>query len=231
MVWATQALCGLSLTGWSAYYYEQAGFSVAYAFNLSIGMYGLGIVGGFISWALLPRVGRRKLYLIGLAIMQVILIAGGTVGVAVHSPAGSWAIGSLLIALTGIYDVTVGPVCYVLVAEIPSTRLRAKTVVLARVVYNLVSLATNTLTARMLNPTAWDWAGKSNYVYAGTNLICLVWCYFRLPETMGLSYLELDILFEKKAKTKKFREFQVNLAQTGYFSLTRSDGGDSWRGY
>lgn len=231
MVWAAQALCGLSLAGWSAYYYEQAGFSVANAFNLSIGMYGLGLAGGFVSWALLPRVGRRRLYLVGLVFMQAILLVGGIVGTAVKGPAGSWTVGSMLIVLTGVYDITVGPVCYVLVAELPSTRLRAKTVVLARVVYNLISLVTNILTARMLNPTAWNWAGKSNFVYAGTNLVCLIWCYFRLPETKGLSYLELDILFEKKAKTKKFREFQVNLAQSGYFSLTRSDRSASFRGY
>lgn len=232
MVWATQALCGLSLTGWAAYYYEQAGFAVDNAFNLSIGMYGLGILGGIIAWVLLPRVGRRRLYIIGLIIMQLILIAAGTIGATLMGEHGSWAVGSLLIALTGIYDVTVGPVCYVLVAEIPSTRLRVKTVVLARVFYNLISLVTNYLTAKMLNPTAWDLAGKANFVYAGTNLLCLVWCYFRLPETMGLSYLELDILFEKKAKTKKFREFQVNLASTGYFSLTRTErNGSAWRGY
>ena len=232
MVWATQALCGLSLTGWAAYYYEQAGFNVANAFNLSIGMYGLGILGGILSWALLPRIGRRRLYLVGLIIMQLILIGGGLVGSILVGPAGSWSVGSLLIALTGVYDVTVGPVCYVLVAEIPSTRLRVKTVVLARVVYNVVSLITNIITARALNPLAWALAGKANWIYAGTNLLCLVWCYFRLPETAGLSYLELDILFEKKAKTKKFKEFQVNLANSGYFSLSRSDRqGSLWRGY
>lgn len=234
MVWATQALCGLSLTGWAAYYYEQAGFSVDYAFNLSIGMYGLGILGGCIAWVLLPRVGRRRLYIVGLLVMQVILIAGGVVGATVgKSVPGSWAVGSLLIALTGIYDVTVGPVCYVLVAEIPSTRLRVKTVVLARVCYNLWSLVTNIVTARMLNPTSWGIAGLSNFPYAGTNLLCLVWCYYRLPETFGLSYLELDILFEKKAKTKKFSEFRINLANSGYFSMqTRPErSGSTWRGY
>jgi len=47
-----------------------------------------------------------------------------------------------------------------------------------------------------------------------------------------LSYLELDILFEKKAKTKKFRELQVNLANSGYFSLSRPErNGSAWRGY
>lgn len=233
MTWATQALCGLSLTGFAAYYYEQAGFSTANAFTLSVGMYGLAILGGILSWALLPRVGRRTLYLVGLVIMQFILIAAGIIGTTLKTSGGSWAVGSLLIALTFVYDVTVGPVCYVLVAELPSTRLRIKTVVIARVVYNLISLVTNVLTARMLNPLSWNWGPKSNFVYAGTNLVCLIWCYFRLPETRGLSYLELDILFTKKAKTKKFSELRVLLAETGYFSLARTDrsGSSAWQGY
>jgi len=229
VVWATQALCGLSLTGWAAYYFESAGFSAANSFNLSVGMYALAIVGGIISWALLPRVGRRRLYISGLIVMQFILIASGVVGVTVKSSAGSWAVGSLLIVLTTVYDITVGPVCYVLVAEIPSTRLRVKTVVLARVMYSLVSLITNVLTARMLNPTAWAWGSKANFLYAGTNFLCLIWCYFRLPETKGLSYLELDILFERKAKTKAFRTFQANLESTGYFSLM--ERGSMWNRY
>jgi SP family general alpha glucoside:H+ symporter-like MFS transporter len=62
----------------------------------------------------------------------------------------------MLIVLTFVYDFTVGPVCYGLVAGIPSTRLRVKTVVLARVAYNITSIITNIITPRMLNPSAWD---------------------------------------------------------------------------
>lgn len=49
-----------------------------------------------------------------------------------ESAAAQWAIGGLLIAFALTYQFTVGPVCYSLVAEIGSTRLRSKTVVLAR---------------------------------------------------------------------------------------------------
>jgi SP family general alpha glucoside:H+ symporter-like MFS transporter len=118
-----------------------------------------------------------------------------------------------------IFDSTVGPVCYSLVAEIPSTRLRVKTVVLARVAYNVVSIVTNVLMPKMLNPTAWDWKGKSCFVWAGTCFLCIVWCYFRLPEPKGLTYMELDILVDKKASARKFRRFQSTLASTGYFSF------------
>lgn len=229
MVWASQALCGVSLTGWAAYYYEQAGFDTESCFDLSIAMYALGILGSFLSWVLIPKIGRRRLYLVGLCAMQLVLTAGGVLGMTLPGKAAPWAIGSLLIVLTGIYDITVGPVCYVLVAEVPSTRLRTKTVVLARVLYNLISLLTTVITSRMLNPTSWHLGAKSNFIFAGTNLICLVWCYYRLPETGGLSYLELDILFEKKAMTKKFKELQTTLASYGYFSISGpACNGNSW---
>ncbi|KAJ9499733.1 hypothetical protein LTR99_000361 [Exophiala xenobiotica] len=232
MVWCTQALCGSSMTGYAAYFYEQAGFDTANSFNLAVGMYAGAICAGILSWIGMRKIGRRALYLAGLALSLIILIATGIVGTLPETDSMSWGLGSMLIVLTFVYDFTVGPVCYVLVAEIPSTRLRVKTVVLARVAYNITSIITNIITPRMLNPSAWDWKGKSSLLFAGTTLICLVWCWFRLPEPFGLTYMELDILFEKKAQARKFKEFQVNLASTGYFSLTqagpRSDS--VWRG-
>ncbi|RMZ89089.1 hypothetical protein DV736_g3689, partial [Chaetothyriales sp. CBS 134916] len=239
VVWMSQALSGGSLTGYAAYFYEQAGFSTANSFSLAVGMYGVAIVAAILSWFLMHRVGRRTLYLVGLMLAVIILVAGGVLGSVpgpTTTPAISWALGSMIILMTGVYDATIGPVCYVLVAEIPSTRLRVKTVVLARVAYNLSSMVMNILTTKMLNPSAWDIKGKTCYVYAGGALLCLVWCWFRLPEPFGLTYLELDILFEKKARAHKFRQFQVNLASSGYFSLHRSGGeagrdASAWRGY
>jgi len=232
MVWMTQALCGASMTGYGAYFYEQAGFNTNNAFNLAVGMYGMAIVGNILSWFWLQHVGRRKLYIWGLVCSFVILTVTGVVGTLPQTQRISWTLGSLLILLTFVYDMTIGPVCYVLVAEIPSTRLRVKTVVIARVAYNVASILTNVITPRMLNPTAWNWKGQSAFLFAGTTLFCLVWCYYRLPEPKGLTYCELDILFEKKAKARQFRDFQVNLANTGYFSLSQPQRSDtSWTGY
>lgn len=83
------------------------------------------------------------------------------------------------------YDITVGPVCYCLVAEIPTTRLRIKTAVLARNTYNVVSILANLLNPPILNPGAWNLRGKGGFVWAAPCTIALVWTYFRLPETKG----------------------------------------------
>lgn len=97
----------------------------------------------------------------GLIVMEVLLIAIGGLGFAnpsAENQGAAWAVGSMLLLFTFVYDFTVGPVCYCLVAELSSTRLRAKvsleivpapfvhteadivigqTVVLARNLYNM----------------------------------------------------------------------------------------------
>lgn len=234
MVWTAQRFSGATLSAYAAFFYEQAGFAINNAFNLQLGMYGLGILGGIIAFFIISSVGRRTLFLCGLLVSVLILFASGIVSLFPLSkmPAQPWVIGSLIIVLTFVYDLTVGPVCYILVAEVPSTRLRVKTVVLARLVYNLGGIVTSVLAPEMLDPTSWNWKGKACFLFAGTAFLCLIWCLFRLPELFGLSYLEIDILFEKRAKISKFQELQARLAASGYFNFHKFEReAGIWKGY
>ncbi|EQL00612.1 maltose permease [Ophiocordyceps sinensis CO18] len=84
----------------------------------------------------------------------------------------------------------------------------------------------------MLHPMAWNLGGKACFVYAATSLLCLVWCYFRLPETNKLSYLELDILFELRAPAQKFRQLQKKLEDSPYVSATDEERyTNPWHGW
>ncbi|KAH6874071.1 general substrate transporter [Thelonectria olida] len=233
VVWACQALCGSALTGYAPYFLSQAGFNPSHSFSLSTGICGMAILGGMISWLLLAVSGRRRLYILGLFASLIILITGGVLSVAwTGTSATNWALGGLLIGMAFAYNMTIGPVCYVLVAEIPSTRLRVKTVALARVTYNVFTIMNSTLVPQMLSPNAWNLKGKVYFVYAGTTCLCLLWCYFRLPETRKLSYLELDILFEKRAPTAKFRELQDRLANSAYISASSVERlRNAWHGW
>ncbi|KAI8407701.1 hypothetical protein FOFC_13142 [Fusarium oxysporum] len=233
MTWSCQALCGATLTGYAPYFLEQAGFESSKSFTLATGMYGLGILGGMISWVLLSMIGRRRLYLAGLVAALLILTTGGILSIilANHSSL-NWALGSLIILMTFTYNMSIGPACYVIVAEIPSTRLRIKTIALARIVYNVFTIINNIVAPQLLNPTAWDLGGRSCLVYAATSFLCLIWCYFRLPETKKLSYLELDILFDKGAPTAKFKELQDRLANSAYISVSKAERiRNAWHGW
>lgn len=140
MSWVTQAFCGSALMGYSVQIYQEAGLSEENALNMNIGQYAMGFMGTVGSWFLMKHLGRRFLYFWGLVIMSGLLVIVGGLGVISNNNVGAqWGVGSLLLVYTFVYDITVGPVCYSLVSEIPSTRLKIKTVVLARNFYNMVS--------------------------------------------------------------------------------------------
>jgi MFS transporter, SP family, general alpha glucoside:H+ symporter len=223
MIFMIQNLSGLPVIGYAAYLYTRIGFSQKRSYDLTIGMHGIAILANFLSFVLMRYFGRRMLYLAGLIIQLLILLTAGILSTFAETATNLWATAGLIIAFIFVFDLIVGPLTYTIVAEIPSTRLRVKTVVLARVAYNLCSLATNPLQNAMLSPLKWNWRAKSCFFWAGSCFLCLVYCFFRLPESQGLTYLELDLLFEKRANARKFADVQKRLASAGYFEL-QDDG-------
>lgn len=229
MIFVIQNLSGLPVISFAAYFYTKIGFDQARSFDLTIAMQGVAIFAALISYFLQTYFGRRQLYLTGLALQFLILLAAGVMGVMKETSANLWATAGLVLAFIFVFDLIVGPLTYCLVAELPSTRLRVKTVVLSRVSYNLCCLVTNVIQNHMLNSASWNWRSKSCFFWAGTCLLSFVYCFFRLPETRGLTYLELDLLFEKRADARKFEVFRKKLASTGYFSIYEADGASaSW---
>lgn len=99
-----------------------------------------------------PHVGRATIYMGGLALMFCCLIAIGGLGFA-SGKGAEMAIGILLVFSTLINMITVGPACYPIVAETPSGRLRYKTIVIGRFVYNLTGIFNNSVTPRMIAAT------------------------------------------------------------------------------
>jgi MFS transporter, SP family, general alpha glucoside:H+ symporter len=202
-------MCGSVFIGYSTYFYEAAGLADSNAFDFTMIQYALGLVGTLVAWILMAHFGRRTLYIAGLSILLVILVVIGGLGFTC-SKSASWAVGSLLLVFTLAYDCTVGPVCYAIVADISSTRLRQKTVVLARATYNLCSILNNSLLPLQLNSLAWNWGAKGGLFWAGITLLCIIWCIFRLPESKGRTYAELNVLFEHQVATWKFQGTKVD---------------------
>lgn len=211
VVWSIQVLSGSGFRSYSTYFFQQAGLPTTQAFNFACGQYALGICGVFLIWFLMPFVGRRTLFMYGLTCMAVILFIIGCLGLAPASnDAAAWSVASLTLLYVFFNDISIGPVTYSLVAEIPSTRLRTRTIVLARISYNALNIASNVITPYMLNPSALNLKAKSAYVWAGISALCVVWIFFRLPEPKGRTFGELDILFERKVSARNFSKTVID---------------------
>lgn len=135
MCWAMQNLSGNSFTGYSAYFFQQAGLPTSSSFSFTLGQYGINCVGVFGAWLLMALgIGRRALYLYGLCGLCTMLIIIGCLHFVPekHAEEAAYATGGLMLGWATFYQLTVGTVCYSLVGEISSRRLLIKTVALGR---------------------------------------------------------------------------------------------------
>jgi MFS transporter, SP family, general alpha glucoside:H+ symporter len=214
MVWAIQNLSGNSFSGYSTYFLEQAGLAPAKAYDFALGQYSINMGGVFGAWFLMSLgLGRRSLYLYGLCGLCSMLFILGFLGLVphAHKKEASLATGSIMLVWALCYQLTVGTVCYSLVAELSTRRLQIKTVVLGRNLYNVVGIICSVLTPYMLNPGAWNWSNYTGFFWAGICFCCIVYTYFRVPEPQGRTFAELDLLFERGVSARKFATTQVEV--------------------
>ena len=214
MVWAIQNLSGNSFSGYSTYFLEQAGLAPAKAYDFALGQYSINMGGVFGAWFLMSLgLGRRSLYLYGLCGLCSMLFILGFLGLVphAHKKEASLATGSIMLIWALCYQLTVGTVCYSLVAELSTRRLQIKTVVLGRNLYNVVGIICSVLTPYMLNPGAWNWSNYTGFFWAGICFCCIVYTYFRVPEPQGRTFAELDLLFERGVSARKFASTQIEV--------------------
>ena len=85
------------------------------------------------------------------------------------------------------------------------------------------------LTPYMLNPGAWNWGNYTGFFWVrlsfyplfkrithislqgGICFCCIIYVYFRLPEPMGRSFAELDLLFERGVSARNFAKTDVDV--------------------
>lgn len=207
-----QVTLGVCILGSTSYFFEQVGLDTNDIYNLNLGANGLGVLSLFLFWVfLLPRVGRRKIYLSAGVIIFVILMIVGILQTHSKNSSVGMVQAVLFLLFTFVFQGTIAPLGWALPAEIGSTRLRQKTVVLARNAYYICSTVGGILNTYMLNPTAWNLSGYMTFFWAGTSFLTLIWAYFRLPETKDRSYEELNMLFAKNIPARQFKNYQVDV--------------------
>lgn len=178
-VYSIQVISGIYLVGYATYFFERmlsvssgpymiltctvAGLPTRKAFDMGIGFLGVGFLGTCLSWILIVHFGRRRIYNIGLAFLAVLQILIGILDCApnwANRPNVIWTESSLLVVWNFVYDLTIGPVCFVILCECSATRVRGKTIALATAVQALVGIVMTIAIPYMINPDQANLRGK-----------------------------------------------------------------------
>ena len=180
--------------------FQMAGFdgSVA-AIGASIGVGAINVVATLLSVYFVDRIGRRKLFFIGMAgmVISLSLLAGSFM--ADFGEAGKYVtVGCTLLYVT-FYAVSVGPLGWLIISEIFPQKLRGKGSSIGSLsvwVFNSIVTFTFFKIARLLSlpgseivvggETIANPAGSFLF-YALIALLGMVWGWFFMPETKGRS--------------------------------------------
>lgn len=209
-VWGNQQWSGLNLTGYATLFLKNAGMGTKAAFDFGMIITSMNLVGCALELFAINRVGRRPLLLGGQASLILCLVLVGVLGCIPATSGVNRGLGALLAVINLVYHITLGPVVYSIAAELPASRLRARTIALGRMFYLCNGAVLNQLTPRMIAPDAWGWGAKCGFFWAGCNALWAIWAWFRVPETGGFSYAELEILFANAVPARKFKKVRIH---------------------
>lgn len=208
-VWTINSLTGVNFVlSYSTYFFEIAGLPTSRSFDMGVGVTAVGVVGNICSWYVINVIGRRSL-VPGVGVLMVIVFIIAILDVVPgYNSSMAWGQSALIIVWNFFYDLTLGPLGYVICGEMSSTRLRSHVVSIGFFTQNLWTLIMTITVPYMINPDEGNLRGKTGFIFAFFSALAFVWTYFCLPETKGRSYEELDHMFEQKIPARKFCKYR-----------------------
>ncbi|KAL4787183.1 general substrate transporter [Aspergillus varians] len=203
--WGCQLLPGWAIQNYITYFFTLAGLSSKNSFKITLGTLSLAFTGTCLSWVFQTHIGRRRIYMTGLIAMLPLMFIVAFLGVAPPSSGIHWAQSAVLMIWFFCYGCTIGPIPYAIAAEIGASNLRIKTIALGRVSYYILSVVNSVVAPYMLNPAEGNLKGKAAFPAGVFTALLLVWAFYRLPETKGMSTETLDHLFHQGVPARKFK--------------------------
>ncbi|KXH38287.1 maltose permease MAL31 [Colletotrichum salicis] len=191
-------------------YLQPAGYSTSMSYQLQIAQPVLSIVGNLMAAAVIDRVGRGNLTFYGLAILTVFLLITGGLGTGTSQPMIKGTVAFILI-YSWWYNVSIGSTAFSLLAEVSTSRLRAKTVAIGYASQNSINVMWQFVIPYMFNPDKANLGAKIAFIFGGLCLFSLAYLWLFQPETGGRSYEELYEMFAKSVQARKFKSYKTTV--------------------
>lgn len=201
----TQQFTGISLLANATYFLIQAGMNPAQSLEINQIGISLSIPCILLSYYTMQKFGRRFIILASMITITVLFIGMGVAGLFPNDKTALKFVGVTLLLIGFVGALGLNPAYNVVASEVSSVRLRARTLSSGFVIYALASWVFSFTVPYMFNPDAGNLSAKIGWVFVGLGTIGIVLVWFEVPETRNKSYAQLDLLFERRTKTRDFK--------------------------
>lgn len=185
--------------------FTSAGIGVKDSFGASVVVGLVNLVFTFVAMGFVDRAGRRPLLLTGLALQAVAL---GAVGAMFHGDVSGLPLLGGVVAFIAAFAMALGPIPWIVCAEIFPNRLRGRAMSVATFVI-WISCYVVAQTFPMLNDSPAIGPGNTFLIYAAASIAGFVFVLTCLPETKGRTLEQIEAFWwaqRREAKAANSRE-------------------------
>lgn len=198
--------------GFSSYFFQLAGLDTSKSFDLGVGVTACGVAGNIASWWFINNVGRRRVFVWGMAALTRLLFFIGIMDV-VPTAGAKWVQAGTTVIWAFVYFFSIGAMAFAILGEASSSALRAPTVALATATQSVMGVAMNFAIPYMVNPDEGNLRGKVGFVFGALGLIGTIWSYIFVPELKGRTFREIDMMFFDGIPPRKMGDHRISLTE------------------
>ncbi|KUL92248.1 hypothetical protein ZTR_02325 [Talaromyces verruculosus] len=192
-------------------------------FVLTIALDILSLAGAITGMMLVDRVGRRPLALTTFTILLIINTAVGGLGFAdtTTNPGVAKAIAAFCLMFGFFYAAGFGALTYVVLAEMPTARLKNRTSGFTFLVLSAFNIAVVYVLPYIAQADGANLQAKTYLIFAGWMLLSVLIVFFFLPETKGRSAAEIDEMFEAGVPAREFSSYTCRNSLENFYQETQ----------
>lgn len=196
-----EQVSGLILIGaFSTVTLTQAGVGDVFKVNIFINC--LIFAGQLVGPYLVDTLGRRPVALTFLPIIAGLNMTAASLAVAglEKNSVRTKAVAGVFICLGFFIAVAYGSLSWVIQTEIAVLHLREKSVGWSQFWSYITAIVTSFVVPRLANPDGLNLGARVAYIFAGTNIVALIFTYFCLPETKGRTFAEIQAMYDNNVQ-------------------------------
>ncbi|CAJ0551559.1 Ff.00g114890.m01.CDS01 [Fusarium sp. VM40] len=174
--------------------------------------YVIGVVASLVTMVTIDAAGRRSLLLYSATLLAAFMfvVAGlthnGSAGLSTDLQKAAVA---LLLLWFAVFQVTWGPIAWIVTAEIPGSLVREKSVAISAFSSYAVGCAITFANPYVMG----DISGKVGFIYGSFAVLAVAFVFFCVPEVKKRSLAEIDELFNQRVPTRKFPSYNCQTRQ------------------
>jgi len=193
-------------------FFESIGQTDAFLMTIIVDI--LEVAGVLVSFMLVNRFGRRPLLLNTMVVMAATLVICGALGIVQdRSKAMNTVIASMIMIYVFVFNLAWGPLAWVVATELATGKNRTKIMSVGTGSFWIAAWAVTFTLPYLYNPDSANLGPMVCWIYFGGAVISWLFVYFMIPETLGRSLEEINMMMEREIPTRQWKHYQVDNSQ------------------